>query len=410
MVAPMSLRWFFPLLATCAVVALPGTARAGNGVHPRTPVVWPEDTACMTVVDRSKDATLSLSYTIPYEDIEVTSDEVEDSRRHQFIAFCRDHSRQQPPPSWLSWMDVDAAAAKGLLDPMDIPDEDVFEANTDWMDCMVRITADEERRPITFNAAAEPVEWDTSMLPVGAYVIQGYTWEPIFNIFARRVGVVHVVDDLDVASVGPAVAVTTSIDYAYADDTLMIEGCYRAMPGSTMSGYWSLTNDGFNLDWVPFAEGVALEGESFVLPFDPPPEAALETIAFRVDVTDPMQRTFTAHGLSLLTVLPGSGATSGCDEEASFIADPCETSGMDASTSGAEPTTSASTDPGTGASTSAETPTGTGGGSSGQGSEGSATTDPSSNGPEGCACDTNRSSVPVWMSLLAFGLRRRRRG
>ena len=361
----------------------------------------------MTVVDRSKSAMLALSYTIPYEDIDVTADEVEDSRRHQFIAFCRDHSQQQPPPFWLSWKDVDAAAAKGLLDPMDISDEEVFETNTGWMDCMVRITADEERRPITVSAATEPVEWDTSMLPAGGYVVQGYTWEPIYNIFVRRPGVVHVVDDLDVSSVGPAAAVTTRIDYTFADDTLMIEGCFRAMPGSTMSGYWSLTNDGFDLDWIPFAEGVALEGESFVLPFDPPPEAAGETIAFRVDVTDPMQRTFTAHGLSLLTVLPGSEVTSGCDDEASFIADPCETSGMDESGSGNEPTTSAGTGPGTGASTDVDSSTGSGGGS-GQGSEGSATTDPSQSAPGGCACATAPSSAPAWMWLLALGLRRRR--
>ena len=43
----------------------------------------------MTIVDRTVDAKLVLNYTIPYEDTEGTSDEVADSRRHQFLAFCR---------------------------------------------------------------------------------------------------------------------------------------------------------------------------------------------------------------------------------------------------------------------------------------------------------------------------------
>jgi len=382
-----------------AVAALPVVALAGNGVHPRTPVVWPADTPCMTVVDRSQGATLSLSYTIPYEDTEVTDDEVADSRRHQFIAFCRDHSRQQPPPSWLSWADVDAAVAKGLLDAMDVPDDDVFETNMAWKDCWYRISADEARRPITFAEAMNPVEWDTSMLPAGAYVVQGYTWEPVFNIFVQRPGVVHVVDDPDVASVGPAAAVMTQDDYTFAEDTFMIEGCFRAMPGSTMSGYWSFTNNGLILDWLPFAEGVALEGETFVLPFDLPPEVAGESIVFRVDITDPMQRTFTAHGVRLLTVLPGSsGASTGCDEDGgSFIGDPCATSGA--------PTTG-TTDTTTGTTTGATTGT-SGSAASSEGSDGSAT-GPKQTDPSGCACGTSGASAPSWAWLLVIAARRPR--
>ena len=95
----MRLRSSCILVGLLLAATLSGVAYAGNGVHPRTPVVWSEDTPCMTVVDRSQAVSLSLDYTIPYEDTEVTPDEVADSRRHQFIALCRDHGQQNWCPS-----------------------------------------------------------------------------------------------------------------------------------------------------------------------------------------------------------------------------------------------------------------------------------------------------------------------
>lgn len=376
-------------LAALAVASLPPAALAGNGVHPRTPVVWPEDTACLTVLDRSQGATLSLTYTIPYEDTAVTVDEVTDSRTHQFIAFCRDHSRQEPPPSWLTWKDVDVAVSQGLLDAIDITDDDVFETNIEWKDCWYPITTVEERRRITFAEAMKPVDWDTTELPAGAYSVQGYTWEPIFNIFEQRPGVVHVVDGPDVASAGPAAAVTTQTDVVFAEDSYTIEGCFRAMPGATMSGSWALTN-GPDLEWNLFAEGVALEGDKFTLPFDIPPGAVGETIALRVDITDPMQRSYTAHGAQLLTVLPGnSGASTGCDDEASFIAEPCATEGIDTTMTGPPTSTFHAT------------------GVVSESSESTASA-PMQSDPAGCSCDATGASGAAWAWLIFLGTRRRR--
>lgn len=343
----------------------------------------------MTVVDRAQSAVLSLEYTIPYEDTEVTADEVPGSRRHQFIALCRDHSRQELLPNWVTWKDVDAAVAKNLIDAVDVTDEDVLETSTTWENCWYRITADEARRPITFTEAMQPVAWDTTALPTGAYAIQGYTYEPAFNIFIQRPGVVHVVDDFDFASTGPAAAVTTTLDYTFYGDPFVIEGCVRAMPGSTMSGYWALT-DNEPLDWQPFAEGVAFAGDAFSLPFLPPPGAEEETVVFRVDITDPMQRTFVAHGNQLLTVIPGNTpSSSGCEDGVSFIAEPCVTGGMD---------------------TSGSTASGTSVDATGEQSSGSSTT----SGPQqmdtgGCACAANRAPGAVWAWLLFLSAWRRRK-
>ena len=393
-----------PVAVLFACLAAPAVAFAGNGLEPRTPVAWPEDTACLTVVDRTNEAMLHMEYGIPFEDADVTVDEVADSRRHQFLAFCRDHSREEFLPIWLTWKDVDAAAAKDLIDPLMVEDEDVLETSTVWQDCWFRITPDDARRPITFAEAMKGVDWDTTGLPPGSYVVQGYTWEPWVNIYSQRPGVVQVVDGPDLAAVGPAAAVSTTLDYTFAEDTFMLEGCARALPGSTLSGYWALTS-GVMLEWLPFAEGVAFDGETFELPSEPPAEAAGQTVALRVDVTDPMQRTFSAYPINLLTILPGSGegTTTGCNPEASFIGDPCDTGDT------AEPTTTSTT---TGAGTSGSTGGGPGGGeSSGNAGSSSSTTGPAlAPEPNGCACEATAPSALEWAGalLLVVGRRRRR--
>lgn len=67
------------------VLAIASTL-ATSELHPRTPVPWPDDTPCMTVVDRSQSAVLHLAYEIPFEDVDISEGEVADSRRNQFGA------------------------------------------------------------------------------------------------------------------------------------------------------------------------------------------------------------------------------------------------------------------------------------------------------------------------------------
>lgn len=323
-----------PAFVFAVLVVAPAVVLGGNGLEPRTPVAWPDDTACLTVIDRSQGAMVHMDYGVPFEDVGPTADEVADSRRHQFVAFCRDHSREEFLPIWLTWKDVDAAAAKDLIDPMTVDDEEVLETSTVWKDCWFRITPDDARRPITFAEAAKGVDWDTTALVAGAYIVQGYTWEPWVNIYSQRPGVIQVVDGPDLAVIGPAAAVATKLDYTFAEDPFVLEGCARALPGSTLSAYWAITGGGDGLTWAAFVEDVPLDGESWELPFLPPPVASGETVALRVDVTDPMQRTFSAYPLTLLTVLPGSSndGTTACEPEASFVVMPCDSEGEPAAT------------------------------------------------------------------------------
>lgn len=367
------------------------TAQAGNGVHLRTPVFWEPTPSCMTIIDRTVSSELVLSYTIPYEDLrpEDSVDEVEDSRTHQFIAFCRGHSVQEPLPVWLSTADVEKAAAVGLIDPNELAPDDILDTSSAWQDCLVRITPDDSRRLITFAAAAEPVVWDVGMLPVGAYVVNGYTWEPPFNIYSLRSGVVKVVDDPDPAASPPALSIGNkpSEGIVYETETLQLYGCASAMDGSTITGYWAQINTyGMPLDWVSFEADTPVVGDTFALPFAPPLEAAGNLIALKIEITDPMDRTFTAHMDLLATILEGSPPSTGGECEGSgFVAGPeCGTGG----TGGTSPTSS-----------------GESGGDSGADVTSGPDQAPSSGGCGVCA--VGDASVPL--GWLVFGLLIRRR-
>jgi len=375
---------------------VPGAAWAGNGGHPRTPVVWPAGVACMTVVDRSQASTLQFDYAIPYEDVELTPDEMPTSRRHQFVAFCRDASPQEPPPVWLSWVDADTWldwAAEKMIPPAPIGDEDVLETSSLYNDCFVRITGDDERRPITFAEAMQPVVWDTAGLAVGAWRIDGYTWEPELNRWSRRPGVVHVVDDPDPATAPPAAALMNGEGgFVFPGESYVLEGCARAMPGSTLTGYWAPAD---TLEWQEFASE-PLVGETIALAFTPPVDAMPQSVALRVDVTDPMQRTYSTYPTSLLVVLEKSDTgTDGCDS-GSFLmgggSGTCGDSGSDTGSSGDSPTT------GAGTSTSDTDATG----------DGSTTAPETEPGSTGCGCRSGGG--PGWAALLLVGLRRRRPG
>lgn len=402
------------LLGSALVLSTSTTARAGNGIHPRTPVKWEPTPACMTIIDRTIDAKLEFTYQIPYEDLppQDATDEVDDSRRHQFIGFCAQHSPQQPLPVWLSAADVMAAEQVGIVKLADTEPEAIFETNPMWKDCFTRITADDARRPITLAEAKKPVVWDTTGLAVGAYVISGYTWEPVFNIWSPRPGVVKVIDDPDPTQSGPAMAITNRDEIKYADEVLTVVGCVDAMDGSTMTGYWALTDDDTLdvLEWMPFAADTPVDGDTFELPFMPPPATVGGQIAMKVEVIDPMDRKYTAHMSELASILAGSDGESGeCpDSGNSFISQPgCGTSGDSEGSGGVT---------GSVGSSSTAAVTGSEGGSvsasgSGTSGEGTGATTAPMQGEGGCGGCVQGSGGSGWLLLPPWLLWvRRRRG
>lgn len=282
---------------------LPGRAHAHNLDHVRTPVDW-SGAPCLTVIDRSVDGPVhSLAYAIPYEDTMLSEDEPPDSRRHQFFAFCRDHYYEDQLPNWISIADLDVAVGLGLglYDNLDL-ETDVLDLALGWQDCFMRINADDDRRPITFEAAAQGVAWDTSSLAAGTYVIEAYTWEPWFNRWTEHPGVFRIVDDPSAAH-PPAAALTFAEQVVVVGDEASVTGCVDAMPGSTMDLSWALGGSGSDPQWEVFASDVPVRNGSFTLPFIGPEPAIGHYLLVRLDVEDSLGRAWTAYSSEYIGVI-----------------------------------------------------------------------------------------------------------
>jgi hypothetical protein len=315
-------------LAAGLVSLLSTTVHASDGFVPRTPVLW-EDVPCLERVDRSDDPVLHLPYAIPNEDTDLTEDEVEDSRTHQFFAFCRRQHPLEHPPNWISWADVDAAVAAGMLESADDVDpETVLESSTVWAGCWSRITADDERRPIVQSMADQGIDWDTTGLEPGGYTIYGYTYHPPLNPWHIRPGVVKVHDG-DPDAAGPTAATFLRDDpdvLVYNGGTVSIEGCVDSATPATVSGYYALAQSG-EPGWVPFVEGQPIDGDTFLIELVAAADMAGTSSMIRIDVEDPAVRKQTTYMDEIVIVLEGTDPNS-CEDSGGFIAGPeCDDEG-----------------------------------------------------------------------------------
>ncbi len=306
-------------LSAVAVALAPSMVHAGNGAHVRTLVEWGAP-ACMTLVDRSEDPIVHLQYSIEREDTAVTLDEVADSRTHQFFATCRVAAPLDPLPMWITTADIDAAMTKSLLGNP-VAAAQILEGNPEWDGCWTRITADDERRPITFVEAEAGVDWDTSALERGAYTVHGYTYEPAVNVWAQRPGVVKVHDG-DPDAAGPAAAFTTAEQSLYRDGVAQLEGCVDAPEGTTFTAEWAFANEP-TPEWTEVVADAPIDGEAFAFEFDPPDELVGGTAAMRATFTSPDGASYTTVMSQMIVVLEIDDP--GC-ADGGFIDDPCSES------------------------------------------------------------------------------------
>ncbi len=381
--------------ATLLAASGASAAQGLNGVHPRTPVLWPRDAACMTVVDRTVDPVLHLDYDIPYEDPEdpadVFPDEVADSRTHQFFALCRDYHPWERLPNYVSLADTEAAIANGLLEPGDLEIEDVLDTSEVWNGCHTRIVADADRRPIFFEYADAGVDWDTTGVAPGAYAIEGFTHEPAFNFYWHRPGVVKVIDG-DADAAGPAAAIVDPAAVHYAGCPMPIEGCVNAPAGTTATLSYAGTLDqerpGWAPTWVEAVVDAPISGDTFELEFVPPPEVAGAPVLVRVDFVDPQGLSTTAYVHAEVFVLAGNDPTCGAGGTTTFEPDGGSTAGDDDAPGPTDATSDAD-----------------------GGSTAAVTEDTSLAGPTSdCACRTGGGSpgaVTLW-ALCVLATRRRR--
>jgi MYXO-CTERM domain-containing protein len=304
-------RRFTSRIAAASVLApllLLPVSIAAHQLEPRTPVDW-TGAPCMTTIDRSRTGPIvPLEYAIPHEDTLLTENEPLDGRRHQFFGFCRDHYFEDVMPNWISEADLQVALGLGIGDISLVDVEhDVLDNAERWQDCSVRINADDERRPITFEAAAEPVLWDTSELAAGTWVVEGYTWDPWFNLWTEHPGVFRIVDDPDPIANAPAAALNFDEQVVFVGEPASIGGCVEAMDGATMTLSWALGGTGVDPTWEVFAEDVPVQSGGFDLELIGPEAAVGRYLLVALEVVDPMARRWTAYSRHYIGVVAEPG-------------------------------------------------------------------------------------------------------
>ena len=296
------------LLVGATLLFVPSLAHATNGNTPRTPALYPPH-ACMARVDRSVSPLYHFDVTIPFEDVTLTMDELADSRTFQFFALCHDDHRLQTMPNWIDESDAMRALELGLIPELP-PASDVLAGNPHWApdDCVQVINA--ERMPISCDATMMGVQWDTTGVPAGNYVIRGYTFAPAVNLWTSRLGVVQVADDDTVA---PLVALTSPVyePKAFQQSGFRILGCMGGPEGTKVTLSWAATSSDMLDDesaWTQFAELDAAGGEIDEL-LVPPESAIYLGLLVRGVATAPDGTSWTGFAPGFITIYPGDDAS-----------------------------------------------------------------------------------------------------
>ena len=79
-------RRSFAVLAALTALTAASSAEASDA-RPRATVIWPEDGACATVVDRSQNPVVHFEYAASMEDLVLDPGEIETGRRFQFFVL-----------------------------------------------------------------------------------------------------------------------------------------------------------------------------------------------------------------------------------------------------------------------------------------------------------------------------------
>lgn len=284
------------------LVAVPLRAEAANALRPRTPATFPADTPCVQTVEMGE--VLHIDYGVPMDDVDLTDDELPDSRQLQFFAFARQRFDFRPP-FWINQSDYDRARENG--DVAQYEGFPILESDPQWpAGTWMRITPDDARVPITMEQAAKGVDWDTTGTPPGTWVVAAYTWEPEQNLWSHRFGAVRVVDPADPDATGPTVFLQfESGPVANEGEPYAPSGCIEAPEGSVLTASWGRAG-GMEPQWVPFAEDVPVTTGPLDLEFVAPAEA-VGSVKLRVEITDPEGRSYTAYSPAVIAVLGSSG-------------------------------------------------------------------------------------------------------
>lgn len=319
-------------MGVCAFGLQAPSALASNAAAPRVPPSF-LGASCMKVVDASVDPIVHLAIGIPFQDTGLTPDELPDSRTLQFFALCRGPDAMQTMPPWIDADDVARAAA---IDPaVGEPGEDDVLATAapfagpghDGADgaCIVPIVPSDDRIPITCDATAPGIEWDTTGVPVGAYEVWGYTFEPVASLWTPRPGVVRVVDG-DPDDAGPAVAWSWPLSEVTAGLSagVTLTGCVAGSPGTRVEVAWATAAElqaTGDAAWVELTTVDAGESGELAIPLLPPEALLYQATFVRARAIDPEGRAFVATTRAPIVWRPGCDPPEGGTVA---LADACE--------------------------------------------------------------------------------------
>ncbi|MBV1857061.1 MAG: hypothetical protein KUG77_01525 [Nannocystaceae bacterium] len=278
------------LLSTTALT-MASRARASNSARPRTAPVFDSRT-CLLEVDVSKDPFLRFSYDLPYEDTDLTEDELPDSRTLRFALISQPVHPTQTLPNWLDRDDAERALDAGLIETA--PDaEDVASESSEWNGRITGLRS--APRHLSCDEPRE-VEVDMSRTAPGVYELWAYTFEPPLNLWTHRPGLVVISDGL-VTAPGAALRTVTPQLGDGPGLGVSMRGC--GVVGTTVRVSWidaAAADFADPAAWTPLAETV-LADASLQLDAAVPGEVRDRGVMFRLDVErDGEQWTSGLHG------------------------------------------------------------------------------------------------------------------
>jgi hypothetical protein len=270
------------------------------------------------------DWTISEETTYPLPEGEAVQ-----GQRFQFLSINRQDAGTTP--EWINLADVEEAqtlASQGggeLVppDPNAVWDLSQYWLTQDW----TRITADDARIEQTHAAAETGVDWDTSGLPVGAYQILGYTWDPEVNVTSVREGLLKIVDDPN--EVGPPALYINpwegdELPAIAEGEMLPISLCSDAAEGSRLRAYLARpvadARGNQDFEWIP----ASLHGLDALGTGDHQLELEIPELGVgnmrqehrvRIDIEDPEGRVYTAIAPRIFQVKQGEGQAPPADDE-----------------------------------------------------------------------------------------------
>ncbi len=387
---------------------LAADVQAANTAKPRVRASF-LGVQCVQTIERG--APLRFDVGIPYEDDALTPDEPADSRTFQFFALCRDPGPLEALPPWIDADDVMRAQAVNAAIE-DAQPQEILGSSSAWNvpghggagSCVVPITSEDERMPITCDATREGFAWDGGDAPAGGYVVYGYTYEPAENVWSARGGVVRVVEPGDPDAAGPAVAFDSVLSQVDASllGGMVVTGCVAGAEGTTVAVDWVTAprlDDEGDSAWQALPE-VEVDAGAFAAAFVPPPEAEFKAVFFRARAEDPQGRTFVAYTHHPVVVVPECAAATG-GQYATI--DSC---GVGAPGDWSVPPVDAVDCEGGGTTSEASTSDGS---TSSEDDGNSGTGEVTENdGAEGCGCGVAGARGLPWMLVPWLALRRRR--